>query len=163
MCFRANWKCRLDEKVGLQGSQFAVLAGSRAAIARACGGSSTPRPLGSITAAFGILGGFARSSRATTGSVWGRHSGTRLLARARNPYAVTVVVLRAGRRLSLNQRWTVAMDSGLVLRTPRNDEQNYSRGAFPPEFCNLVVPPRVEGAGNAGCALHPRSRVQSLR
>ena len=35
-----------------------------------------------------------------------------------------------------------------------------SRGAISPELCKFVAPPRTEGAGNAGCALHPRSRVQ---
>jgi hypothetical protein len=29
-----------------------------------------------------------------------------------------------------------------------------------PELCRNLVPPRTEGAGNAGCALHPRSRTQ---
>jgi len=28
-----------------------------------------------------------------------------------------------------------------------------------PESCNFIVPQETEGAGNAGCALHPRSRV----
>jgi hypothetical protein len=31
-----------------------------------------------------------------------------------------------------------------------------------PEVCMNAVPPRREGAGNAGCALHPRSRVQRV-
>ena len=35
-----------------------------------------------------------------------------------------------------------------------------SRGRIPPELCISFVPPIREGAGNAGCALHPRSRVQ---
>ena len=35
-----------------------------------------------------------------------------------------------------------------------------SRGTTSPEFC--VVPRDKEGAGNAGCALHPRSRVQNV-
>src|SRR5882762_8098426 len=34
-----------------------------------------------------------------------------------------------------------------------------SRGAMRPSFAK-VLPPK-EGAGNAGCALHPRSRVQN--
>jgi hypothetical protein len=29
-----------------------------------------------------------------------------------------------------------------------------------PELCVNLVPPKTEGAGKAGCALHPRSRVQ---
>jgi hypothetical protein len=33
--------------------------------------------------------------------------------------------------------------------------------ARPARGLHVVVPPRNEGAGNAGCALHPRSRVQN--
>ena len=33
------------------------------------------------------------------------------------------------------------------------------RGRFSPELCKFVAPLPTEGAGNAGCALHPRSRV----
>src|SRR6185369_9791552 len=29
-----------------------------------------------------------------------------------------------------------------------------------PEVCSNFPPPKSEGAGNAGCTLHPRSRVQ---
>src|SRR5215207_3616809 len=41
----------------------------------------------------------------------------------------------------------------------RRDDENCSRGMFSPEFCKSRCPLRTEGAGNAGCALHPRSRV----
>src|SRR5215207_5782813 len=41
----------------------------------------------------------------------------------------------------------------------RRDDENCSRGMFSPEFCKSIVPLRTEGAGNAGCTLHPRSRV----
>ena len=34
-----------------------------------------------------------------------------------------------------------------------------SRGALRPRF-EILCPPKSEGAGNAGCALHPRSHVQ---
>src|ERR1700738_4032040 len=37
-----------------------------------------------------------------------------------------------------------------------------SRGARRPEFCGSFRPLKTEGAGKAGCALHPRSRVQLL-
>jgi hypothetical protein len=37
-----------------------------------------------------------------------------------------------------------------------------SRGATRPEFCTNVVP-RKRGAGNTGCTLHPRSRVQNAQ
>jgi hypothetical protein len=40
-----------------------------------------------------------------------------------------------------------------------DDEQKRSRGAFCPRFTNSLPLLEVEGAGNAGCALHPRSRV----
>src|SRR5216683_2237699 len=36
-----------------------------------------------------------------------------------------------------------------------------SRGAIRPSFALHFRPPKSEGAGNAGCALHPRSRVQT--
>src|SRR5712671_5373238 len=35
-----------------------------------------------------------------------------------------------------------------------------SRGAMHPRFAFISRPLKTEGAGNAGCALHPRSRVQ---
>ena len=39
-----------------------------------------------------------------------------------------------------------------------------SRGAMRPEFCVALHPPSsTEGAGKAGCALHPRSRVQIVQ
>src|SRR5207244_12459480 len=37
-----------------------------------------------------------------------------------------------------------------------------SRGAFRPSFANSLRLFEKEGAGNAGCALHPRSRVPKL-
>src|SRR5438128_11892256 len=48
------------------------------------------------------------------GRIYTRHSGARLLARARNPYAGTAVIVKTGRRLSLNQQPSVVMDSGLA-------------------------------------------------
>ena len=36
-----------------------------------------------------------------------------------------------------------------------------SRGAIRPRFAQKSRPLKSEGAGNAGCALHPRSRVQN--
>src|SRR3954454_346551 len=35
-----------------------------------------------------------------------------------------------------------------------------SRGSKSPRFANSFRPPKSEGAGNAGCTLHPRSHVQ---
>jgi hypothetical protein len=43
---------------------------------------------------------------------------------------------------------------------PGDDSRRYSRGAFRPGFANRS--PKQEGAGNAGCLLHPRSRVQEM-
>src|SRR5258708_33346478 len=37
-----------------------------------------------------------------------------------------------------------------------------ARGIICPKFCTNLVP-RKEGAGDTGCALHPRSRVQYAR
>ena len=37
-----------------------------------------------------------------------------------------------------------------------------SRGMFLPELFKFVAPLETEGAGNAGCALHPRSRVPRI-
>src|SRR5437879_12700211 len=37
-----------------------------------------------------------------------------------------------------------------------------SRGAFHPSFANSLRLIKKEGAGNAGCALHPRSRVPKI-
>jgi hypothetical protein len=45
---------------------------------------------------------------------------------------------------------------------PRNDGLDIalpSRGMICPKLCMNIVPPNIEGAGNAGYALHPRSRV----
>ena len=38
-----------------------------------------------------------------------------------------------------------------------------SRDVKTPEFCQQQPPSRTEGAGNAGCALHPQSRVQKVK
>src|SRR5256885_1450481 len=40
-----------------------------------------------------------------------------------------------------------------------SDMRFRSRGMFCPRFSNSFAPLKREGAGNAGCALHPRSRV----
>src|SRR4051794_19801337 len=60
------------------------------------------------------------------------------------------------------------IEDGLLRRfTPRNDAVGFShtllrsRGVKTPELCP-TTPPR-EGAGNAGCALHPQSRVQKVK
>src|ERR1700736_956732 len=54
-------------------------------------------------------------------------------------------------------------DNGL-LRCARNDGVNRYISAFPrrdaPEVLKNHSPRKLEGAGNVGCSLHPRSRVQ---
>ena len=40
------------------------------------------------------------------------------------------------------------------------DTVSRSRDALRPRFAVVLAPSKKEGAGNAGCALHPRSRVQ---
>ena len=61
----------------------------------------------------------------------------------------------------------------VVASAPRNDEVGFHirlsnsdadviphpRGAMHPRYA-FFPPSKTEGAGNAGCALHPRSRVQ---
>jgi hypothetical protein len=93
--------------------------------------------------------------RSRAADVWGyavwfrvsqcRHSGTRRKARARNPYSEPV-----------------AMDSGLALRAPRNDEGNFgtprhSRRTECPSLASNQNPRKSEGAGKAGCTIRTRS------
>src|SRR6266480_1741771 len=57
---------------------------------------------------------------------------------------------------------TSAAAYGSLLSQGRRGERVYVRilaTQFAPELCKFIVPPRREGAGNAGCTLHPRSRV----
>ena len=42
----------------------------------------------------------------------------------------------------------------------RKDAASCSRGTMCPRFTYLARPSRIEGAGKAGCTLHPRSRAQ---
>jgi hypothetical protein len=44
--------------------------------------------------------------------------------------------------------------------TASSDTEIRSRGAIRPRFAKKFRALKSEGAGNAGCALHPRSRVQ---
>src|SRR3954463_2168689 len=43
------------------------------------------------------------------------------------------------------------------------DTATHSRGAMRPSYARNFPPPNPEGAGNAGCALHPRSHARSTR
>ena len=63
---------------------------------------------------------------------------------------------------------TAQRKNGLLRRfAPRNDEYvdtvSPSRGALRPSFSINRSPSNQESAGNAGCLLHPRSRVQCAR
>src|SRR5437899_821313 len=46
---------------------------------------------------------------------------------------------------------------------PRNDVniRPHSRGAMRPRFCKNRSPRKTEGAGKAGCSLHPQPRVRN--
>src|ERR1700736_6784586 len=53
--------------------------------------------------------------------------------------------------------------ASLIRATASSDSKHnsaFSRHGLP-EVCMNVRPSSIEGAGNAGCALHPRSRVQN--
>ena len=65
-----------------------------------------------------------------------------------------------------NAGWSADRWNGAGLRRFRcecqtADERPRSRGRACPRFA-CRCPPKNEGAGNAGCALHPRSRVQRV-
>ena len=45
----------------------------------------------------------------------------------------------------------------------REGVRPHSRGAMRPSFASIFTPRKQEGAGKAGCALHPRSRVQNAQ
>src|SRR5438552_13352239 len=52
---------------------------------------------------------------------------------------------------------------GPGLRRDDVEIVSHSRDALRPRFASISRPRKEEGAGNAGCALHPRSRVQCAR
>ena len=54
------------------------------------------------------------------------------------------------------------VDHAMSAAFQEADKRFRSRGAFRPSFANSFAPLRNEGAGNAGCALHPRSRVPKV-
>src|SRR5262249_16275832 len=45
-------------------------------------------------------------------------------------------------------------------QTPPEDVTPHSRGAIASEFCETSPSKMREGAGNAGCSMHPRPRVR---
>src|SRR5438477_1283481 len=52
--------------------------------------------------------------------------------------------------------------SSLTLLAMTGSTYPRSRGMFRPRFCKFVGPLETEGAGKAGCRLHPRSRVPKV-
>ena len=95
----------------------------------------------------------------------------RLLRCARNddeiPNPATAVIPRAG-GVSSTPRLirSITAASGILDRPVKPDDDSECASAFSrriaPEACwKLLIPRKREGAGNAGCLLHPRSRVQN--
>ena len=63
---------------------------------------------------------------------------------------------QAGQWAPAQQRTT------LVLRCVRGTRA-HSRGVMRPSFCKHLLPPSKEGAGKAGCPLHPQPGVRKMR
>jgi len=61
------------------------------------------------------------------------------------------------------QRWITARKGASSGKCDRTDTHRRSRRASARGFSRSLRPRQSEGAGNAGCALHPRSRVQCAR
>jgi hypothetical protein len=59
------------------------------------------------------------------------------------------------------QRWLWIPGSRQERSAPRNDGGGRSRGAKAPELLSCRVPRKSEGAGKAGCVMHPQPRVQN--
>jgi hypothetical protein len=78
------------------------------------------------------------------------HSGETRKRRGRNPFS----------RSSL---WIPGPRPTARPGMTEQDTISRSRGAFASELCISGSPLSTEGAGNAGCALHPRSRVQNAQ
>jgi len=104
------------------------LANSTTVIPRACGVSSTPRPLDSIISVSGIL-----------------------------DHPLEPVIRPAEGRTG----WRV-MTIESMARSFSSDIVSHSRGAMRPSCARTFVPRKTEGAGKAGCPLHPQPRVQCV-
>ena len=64
----------------------------------------------------------------------------------------------------LLRRFAPRNDGGEIHDSISNiveDVSPRSRGELRPRLARYLVPPKKEGAGKTGCALHPRSRVQN--
>ncbi len=105
------------------------------------GVSSTPRPFDRFPSQASLEYSVARSSRAMTVRAW-RASRHRHCERKRsNPW---------GRA---KKEWIASSLSLLAMTTNINSR---SRGAIRPRFARTIRPKKTEGAGNAGCPMHPQ-------
>jgi hypothetical protein len=53
---------------------------------------------------------------------------------------------------------------GLFVRSIlKQDTRSHSRGPSRPSFCKIIRPSNKEGAGNAGCPMHPQPRVRNKK
>jgi len=68
---------------------------------------------------------------------------------------------RGTEKESINAAWLVFRSSW--PRTGRLGTRPRSRGAMRPSCAKNLLPLITEGAGNAGCPLHPQPRVQSVQ
>ena len=72
--------------------------------------------------------------------------------------AVRIIRARSGAQSGFGSNSSQA--SRRPSRTMTPNTRPRSRGALRPRFAIFVAPFETEGAGNTGCTLHPRSRVQ---
>jgi hypothetical protein len=113
--------------------------------------------------------------------------GSKWLRRSPAPHITNAVIVRAGGRSSIPEKFAIDRDAaaywvarssramtavfvsfirvsphaGIELAMTLMDRSPRSRDAIRPSFVhNCLAHSKSEGAGNAGCALHPRSRVQ---
>jgi hypothetical protein len=77
------------------------------------------------------------------------------------PRCINVIasVSEAIHRAANGEGW-IASELTLLAMTAEFKHAVSLRGAMHPEFAQLVRPLRTEGAGNAGCPMHPQPRVR---
>ena len=110
------------------------------------GASSTPRPLGSITAASGILD---------------RPRATRICRVGKGALATCPPSLWRWARFRLHSL-SYRGRGRFAHPTNPSHTSTFSRRDFARVMQIRCLPLKREGAGNAGCALHPRSRVPKI-
>src|SRR5260221_2675038 len=62
--------------------------------------------------------------------------------------------------LRIKKEWIASSQALLAMTVNHPDTYSRSRGALRPSLARNFHPRKSEGAGNAGCALHPRSCAQ---